>query len=379
MKRICSLLLTLALVLGLCACGSKASAWQEQYDLGVKYLSEGNYQEAIIAFTAAIEIDPKQAPLYSGRGRAYVLSGETAKNLAAALADYEAALELDETLAEAWLGLADVYIRQGDYDKALEVLRTGLEKTGNDPAIADKIAEIESGIITDSSGRTRRESSYDGAGNLIWYRIYGYPEGKSYEVTSYDAAGKQTGYAYSASDGNGNQTAMVGSSQIDGTVSQILLEYDGSNNHVKSTYYTSAGEIEGYWIFAYDAAGNNTRAESFGPDGVLRKYEVFEYNAAGKCVKLMYFGADGSLTHYQEDEWDEQGRLTEDRVYDSDGTLKNYSVREYNEYGLAADYYYNGDGTLNSKTVYVYNEKGQQIGEERYDGAGNLTQSTVQE
>ena len=377
MKRICSLFLTLVLILGLAACGQ--SKWQEQYDLGVKYLSEGNYEEAIIAFTAAIEIDPKQAPLYSGRGRAYVFSGETAENLAAALADFEAALELDETLAEAWLGLADVYIRQGDYDKALEVLRTGLDKTGNDERIAGKIAEIESGIYTDSSGRKRRESSYDGAGNLIWYRIYGYPEGKSYEVTSYDAAGNQTGYAYSASDGNGNQTAMVGSSQIDGTVSQILLEYDGSNNHVKSTYYTSAGEISQYTVFTHDAAGNCTRMETFGPDGALRNYDVLEYNAAGKCVKRMYFGADGSLTHYQEDEWDEQGRITESRYYDSDGTLHDYSVTEYNEYGRSASYYYNGDGTLNSKIVYVYNEQGKKIGEERYDGAGNLTQSTVSE
>ncbi len=379
MKRICSLALTLVLILGLAACGQKAPAWQEQYDLGVKYLSEGNYEEAIIAFTAAIEIDPKRPEAYIGRGGAYIGSGETAENLAAALADYEQAAALDETNAEAYLGMADVYIRMGEYDKALELLRSALDKTGGDERIAGKIAEIESGIYTDSSGRKRRESSYDGDGNLIWYRIYGYPEGKSYEVTSYDAAGNQTGYAYSASDGNGNQTAMVGGSQIDGTVSQNLREFDGSGNCVKSTHYTAAGEISQYTVFTYDAAGNCTRMETFGPDGALRNYDVLEYNAAGNCVKRMYFGADGSLTHYQEDEWDEQGRLTEDRVYNSDGTLSSYSVREYNEYGLSASYGYNGDGTLGSKTVYVYDEQGKQIGEERYDGAGNLTQSTVQE
>ena len=379
MKRICSLFLTLALALGLCACGSKAPAWQEQYDLGVKYLSEGNYQEAIIAFTAAIEIDPKQAPLYSGRGRAYVLSGETAENLAAALADYEAALALDETLAEAWLGLADVYIRQGDYDKALEVLKEGLEKTGNDPAIADKIAEIEGGNITDSSGKKRRESSYDGEGNLLWYQIYGYPEGKSYEVTSYDAAGNQTGYAYSASDGSGNQIAMVGGSQIDGTVSQILREFDGNGNCIKETFYTVAGEIDRYAVFAYDASGNRTRSESFSPDGTSDGYTLYEYDASGHCIKSSVFWYDGTPGGYQEWSYDGQGRQTENRFYDSDGTLRNYSVREYNEYGLAADYYYNGDGTLGSKTVYMYDEKGQRIGEEYYDGAGNLIRSTVQD
>ena len=85
MKRICSWLLTIVLVLGLCACGQQGGGaggddWQSQYDLGVRYLSEGNYEEAIIAFTAAIEIDPKRPEAYVGRGGAYIGSGETASS-----------------------------------------------------------------------------------------------------------------------------------------------------------------------------------------------------------------------------------------------------------------------------------------------------------
>ena len=77
MKRIVSMLLTLALALGLCACGQSAeAAWQEQYDLGVKYLSEGNYEEAIVAFTAAIEIDPKRPEAYLKAAEAYEAMGE---------------------------------------------------------------------------------------------------------------------------------------------------------------------------------------------------------------------------------------------------------------------------------------------------------------
>ena len=56
MKRIITLLLTVLLLPSLVACGAK-NAWQEQYDLGMRYLNDGNYEEAIIAFTAAIEID----------------------------------------------------------------------------------------------------------------------------------------------------------------------------------------------------------------------------------------------------------------------------------------------------------------------------------
>ena len=84
----------------LCACGKKEkvsvpeelpTTWQEQYDLGVRYLSEGNYEEAIIAFVAAIEIDPKNA--------------------------------------DAYLSLAEVYRSQGDHENMMETLRVGYEKT----------------------------------------------------------------------------------------------------------------------------------------------------------------------------------------------------------------------------------------------------------
>ena len=70
MKRLTAAILTLCLLL--CACGqSTRAAWQEQYDLGMRYLDEGNYEEAILAFTAAIEIDEKLPEAYFGRGQAY--------------------------------------------------------------------------------------------------------------------------------------------------------------------------------------------------------------------------------------------------------------------------------------------------------------------
>lgn len=84
-------LLAAILLLALTACASSTTAlldagtdetldWQAQYDLGVRYLSEGNYEEAIIAFTAAIEIEPKRAEAYLGLADAYTGVG----NLAAA-------------------------------------------------------------------------------------------------------------------------------------------------------------------------------------------------------------------------------------------------------------------------------------------------------
>lgn len=153
MKKIPVILLAVLVMFQITSCGEqdkeKVPTWQEQYDLGLRYLEEGNYEEAILAFTAAIEIDPKQAPAYVGRGDAYMLSGETEENLTAAQADYEKAIELDESNADAYLGLADVYIRRGDYDKALEVLQSGLNKTRNNKAITEKIDELEDTYLGD--------------------------------------------------------------------------------------------------------------------------------------------------------------------------------------------------------------------------------------
>ena len=92
MKRITTLFLTALLLLSLIACGAKG-AWQEQYDLGMRYLNEGNYQEAIIAFEAAIEIDAKRP--------------------------------------EAYLGAAEAYMGLGDYVSARKILEDGLANTEN--------------------------------------------------------------------------------------------------------------------------------------------------------------------------------------------------------------------------------------------------------
>lgn len=54
------------------ACGIKTAPWQENYDLGMRYLTDGNYEEAILAFTAAIEIDAKQPALYLKRAETYI-------------------------------------------------------------------------------------------------------------------------------------------------------------------------------------------------------------------------------------------------------------------------------------------------------------------
>ena len=96
-RRLSGLFLVLALALA--ACGGQGS-WQEQYDLGVQYLSEGNYEEAILAFTAAIEIDPNQAEAYLGRGDAFIGKAEAATPEGAEALEGEALSAYESALAD---------------------------------------------------------------------------------------------------------------------------------------------------------------------------------------------------------------------------------------------------------------------------------------
>lgn len=76
--------LCLALFLALAACGKSAQEkWQEQYDLGMKYLLEENYEEAVVAFTAAIEIDEKKPEAYISLAEVYQAQEDWENALAA--------------------------------------------------------------------------------------------------------------------------------------------------------------------------------------------------------------------------------------------------------------------------------------------------------
>lgn len=111
MKRAYGLSLAVALMLVLIGCGdTTGDTWQEQYDLGIRYLSEGSYEEAIIAFTAAIEIDPKQPIVY--------------------------------------MRLADAHERNGDLQAALTVLKNGYDLTG-DAELYERMATLEDQVATE--------------------------------------------------------------------------------------------------------------------------------------------------------------------------------------------------------------------------------------
>ena len=186
MKRIVSLALTIALMLGLMGCGQDvAAAWQEQYDLGVRYLSEGNYEEAIIAFTAAIEIDSKDALAYLGRAQTRVSyaddlfssteelqnwSKEQMELYALAESDYQNAIDLENTLIDAYVGLADLYMAQKRWSEAQKIIYAGLQYNEDNIVLQQKVDEI---LDTQKQSLERLFRQMDYAILLAGYHLQG--------------------------------------------------------------------------------------------------------------------------------------------------------------------------------------------------------------
>lgn len=343
MKRLTAGILSLVMLLALCGCGKKdgGSAWQEQYDLGVRYLSDGNYEEAIIAFTAAIKIDTKNALAYIGRGDAYLGQGAADEYLSAAFTDFETALSLDDTNADAYLGMAEVYIARKQFDEAMEILRQGVEKT-RDQRLSDRLAELEDGNIADYWGRTLKETRYDGNGVLTcWYEYDYNDQGQCVGIISYGPDGNQIQHIEQRYDEQGRMIYGRYSFSSDGRMNgatytynsagewetivldfgnRLVFTYDSDNRRIREDVYNESGKLIGYTIYEY-GDGYERKDSHYDASGALERYEIHLDNEQGQRVRYESYDADGTLTSYLTEEYDADGKKIACNHYDADGNL----------------------------------------------------------
>lgn len=170
MKRIFGILL-----IAICfftSCGKDIVAWQEKYNLGTKYLAESNYEEAVVAFTAAIKIDPKQPTAFIGRGNAYAMLDD---NFEKAIADYEQALTLDKSSIEVYIGLSDIYLCKEDIEKAETILDEGYAKTKDDRLSKRKKEIMELNFSVELNFERRDHSLYSDENQMLASFYYDLP------------------------------------------------------------------------------------------------------------------------------------------------------------------------------------------------------------
>lgn len=114
-KRLISVLCVVLLLFVGC---SNSKKQMEQYDLGIRFLTDANYEEAILAFKNAIEIDPYAVNSYAALASTYLLAGEydtasTVWNDAAANTDDSALQEIFSSQDILYDGIQENFGQEG--------------------------------------------------------------------------------------------------------------------------------------------------------------------------------------------------------------------------------------------------------------------------
>ena len=400
------LLIIAVAVTGVRVYGSPKAKSDRQLSLGNKYLEELDYDRAIAAYRAAIEIDPKNAAAYKALADIYVemndienavavleegidatgdeelkkmlselknpisdVAVDNAGNTDLSIAnshldeqDYDAALEMylamldeDPMNADAYLGIVEVYLRRGDYDTALKYAKEGYDKTG-DERLLEKINMIESGNISDSRGNRLKMTVFDENGNIKFWHEYTYDkDGRENGVTSYDV--------------NGNQISHVDEEYTDehvvsywwddtGIIGKEEFFIDSNGRYYKGISYDEDGNIDNYMEFEYSGDSDRRSCESYYDENyVLSNVWEYTYDSEGREteVHITYYDNEGSILYddYQTREYDSDGRLVKYSGLDGDRNVLWYDTYEYDENGnMIREFRYDGDGTLNQEITY---------------------------
>lgn len=277
----------------------------DMLQLGQRYLDELNYEQAVVCYTAYLEIDPKSV--------------------------------------KAYLGLAEAYIGLGQYESAINVLNEGIKQTGSEE-LANYLEKIQTEyqvpqdieetagpweetvyfddgrwIVNeyDSSGKRIKQTQYSPNGIIELISEFDTNE-KCIKETWYNADGTASSYETFEHDSKGNTVKSTGY-RADGTIVRIY-EYN-SYGIVKETWYNDDGTIHYYYIYEYDSNGNSVRLTWYNADDTIESYGIFEYDSNGNMVKSTEYNGDDTIEFYEIFEYDSDGNQVNSTRYNADGTL----------------------------------------------------------
>src|SRR5664279_64497 len=114
MKKRAFLMATILLV-AVCSFGQSAKKY---YKAGTEFVEKQMYDDAIVQFTSAIGLEPRNPDYYTARGQAY----EKQAKYAEAKADFEKTLVFAPKDVDALISIGSICNKMGNYDEALKFL-----------------------------------------------------------------------------------------------------------------------------------------------------------------------------------------------------------------------------------------------------------------
>ena len=115
--------LLVLMVLSLVSIAGYGQTAQEYCDTGLDSLGKKMYDEAIVAYQKAIEIDPQYAKAYNGLGATYYYK----KMYDEAIAAYQKAIEINPQYVVAYTNLGNAYYTKKMYDEAISAYKNAIE------------------------------------------------------------------------------------------------------------------------------------------------------------------------------------------------------------------------------------------------------------
>lgn len=283
----------------------------------MRYLTEGNYAEAIIAFSAAIEIDPKQPEAYIGRGDAHSgvaqlatgnsteLPEQAVSSYESAVADYLTAIDLENTIAEVYLKAAEVYVKLGNLDAALDILLRGIEVTG------DQSLQAYLDELSKEDGPTYlliRQSGYEPDGTLVDTYVYTYNE-QGYILTLETNKGRVYTWNY---DGEPGHCWYIPDREDYESEEEWLAAQEEKFMEPGRTRYWGYSTGGGYFVVTNPLIDKDLRAAVLANNNVLTAeaanigggiYAVYTFDETGNPISIVTYDDTDTVTGTANIEW----------------------------------------------------------------------------
>ncbi|MCR5556424.1 MAG: tetratricopeptide repeat protein [Butyrivibrio sp.] len=257
--------------------------------LGQRYLQELNYEQAVVEFSLAIEIDP--------------------------------------TNVEAYLGLAEAYVFLGDIAKAIEILQNGYDTTG-DETLKTRLDELSSEL----SGAQFEENKDKWVAALVGIPPY-YSFGKGPFISREEYREKMEGYASILEEIDEYMTEkQIDHLDIPGLDEMMSWSYQ--IREALNDYYLSVGRLNDAKII-WEKRRDGGYVES--------DTSKYEYDNYGRSIKDTYTGSmsgkDGSTINHK-------GMVLYSYIdeYNLPSVEEQYS--DNGLYSRVVHYYYDDDGKL---------------------------------